>query len=83
MWGDLLGLKISLLYVIVVLPDVGRLGSFKKLAGTNTQRVSIADLFSFVIILTGAIIYNNNPEIDTTQPQLTESDLGLSEQLLL
>lgn len=61
----------SVIFIIVnalKTPITSWLGSIPQLAGKHTQPISVADLFSFIIIFVGTIVYNHKEEMDVNKP---------------
>lgn len=84
----------SVLFVItntVKTPITSFLGSFKVLAGKNTSKLTIADLFAFIMLIIGSLVYNwkdeiKLPSINFKYSEIKSTDkhvaLNLEEQML-
>jgi len=67
----------SVLFVItntVKTPITSFLGSFKVLAGKSAQSINIADMYAFILLIVGSVVYNWNPEIKNDIPLFQELD---------
>jgi len=83
----------SVLFVIIntlKTPITSYLGSFKVLAGKNVSKINITDIFSFIILLVGSIVYNwkneikeNDDIINNLRNDLSEFEYQESEKELL
>ena len=65
----------SVLFVItntVKTPITSFLGSFKVLAGKNTSKLTIADLFAFIMLIAGSLVYSWNDEINPSKINFDE-----------
>lgn len=73
----------SVLFVItntVKTPITSFLGSFKVLAGKNTSKLTLADLFAFIMLIVGSLVYNWKEEIQTSQNQISEDYINLEDE---
>ena len=59
-------------------PLTAWLGSIKYLAGNHRKSITSADFFSFIILFIGALVYNENKEIEEKEEKsslLSETDV--------
>lgn len=72
----------SVLFVItntVKVPLTAFLGSFSALAGKGTSKITIADIYAFILLIVGSIVYNYKNEIKPQKPILFEEFIPIGD----